>query len=136
MKREAKLAQSIGRILRFGPDMAEQDRIALENIVIGEFEDILPTYKGVKNDGVSRLYEYAARNNIGATPVEEVVVEEEVKAVEPSPVIAKVLREFEEQQAAAPVETEEVVEVVVEEAPKPKTPRARKPRVKKVTPSE
>ena len=136
MKREAKLAQSIGRILRYGPDMAEQDRIALENIVVGEFEDILPTYKGVKDDGVSRLYEYAARNNIGGAPVEEVVVEEEVKAVEPSPVIAKVIREFEEQQAAAPVEAEAVVEVVVEEAPKPKTPRARKPRAKKVTPSE
>jgi hypothetical protein len=116
--------------------MAEQDRVALENAIVGEFEDILPTYKGVKDDGVSRLYEYAARNNIGSTPVEE-VVEEEVKAVEPSPVIAKVLREFEEQQAAAaPVETEEVVEVFVEEAPKPKTPRARKPRAKKVTPSE
>ena len=136
MKREIKLSAAIDRLLKFGPDMAEQDRVALENAIVGEFEDILPTYKGVKDDSVSRLYEYAARNNIGSTPVEE-VVEEEVKAVEPSPVIAKVLREFEEQQAAAaPVETEEVVEVVVEEAPKPKTPRARKPRAKKVTPSE
>ena len=134
MKREIKLSAAIDRLLKFGPDMAEQDRVALENAIVGEFEDILPTYKGVKDDGVSRLYEYAARNNIGGTPVEE--VEEKVKAVEPSPVIAKVLREFEEQQAAAPVETEEVVEVVVEEAPKPKTPRARKPRAKKVTPSE
>lgn len=136
MKREIKLSAAIDRLLKFGPDMAEQDRVASENAIVGEFEDILPTYKGVKDDGVSRLYEYAARNNIGAIPVEEVVVEEEVKAVEPSPVIAKVLREFEEQQAAAPVEAEEVVEVVVEEAPKPKTPRARKPRAKKVTPSE
>ena len=136
MKREIKLSAAIDRLLKFGPDMAEQDRVALENAIVGEFEDILPTYKGVKDDGVSRLYEYAARNNIGSTPVEE-VVEEEVKAVEPSPVIAKVLREFEEQQAAAaPVETEEVVEVVVEEAPKPKTPRARKPHAKKATPSE
>jgi hypothetical protein len=136
MKREIKLSAAIDRLLKFGPGMAEQDRVALENAIVGEFEDILPTYKGVKDDGVSRLYEYAARNNIGSTPVEE-VVEEEVKAVEPSPVIAKVLREFEEQQAAAaPVETEEVVEVFVEEAPKPKTPRARKPRAKKVTPSE
>ena len=136
MKREIKLSAAIDRLLKFGPDMAEQDRVALENAIVGEFEDILPTYKGVKDDGVSRLYEYAARNNIGGTPVEE-VVEEEVKAVEPSPVIAKVLREFEEQQAAAaPVEVEEVVEVVVEEAPKPKTPRARKPHAKKVTPSE
>jgi membrane protein required for beta-lactamase induction len=135
MKREIKLSAAIDRLLKFGPDMAEQDRVALENAIVGEFEDILPTYKGVKDDGVSRLYEYAARNNIGSTPVEE--VEEKVKAVEPSPVITKVLREFEEQQAAAaPVETEEVVEVVVEEAPKPKTPRARKPRAKKVTPSE
>ena len=135
MKREIKLSAAIDRLLKFGPDMAEQDRVALENAIVGEFEDILPTYKGVKDDGVSRLYEYAARNNIGSTPVEE-VVEEEVKAVEPSPVIAKVLREFEEQQAAAPVEAEAVVEVVVEEAPKPKTPRAHKPRAKKVTPSE
>lgn len=136
MKREIKLSAAIDRLLKFGPDMAEQDRVALENAIVGEFEDILPTYKGVKDDGVSRLYEYAARNNIGGTPVEE-VVEEKVKAAEPSPVIAKVLREFEEQQAAAaPVEVEEVVEVVVEEAPKPKTPRARKPRAKKATPSE
>jgi membrane protein required for beta-lactamase induction len=135
MKREIKLSAAIDRLLKFGPDMAEQDRVALENAIVGEFEDILPTYKGVKDDGVSRLYEYAARNNIGGTPVEE--VEEKVKAVEPSPVITKVLREFEEQQAAAaPVEVEEVVEVVVEEAPKPKTPRARKPRAKKATPSE
>ena len=135
MKREIKLSAVIDRLLKFGPDMAEQDRVALENAIVGEFEDILPTYKGVKDDGVSRLYEYAARNNIGGTPVEE--VEEKVKAVEPSPVITKVLREFEEQQAAAaPVEVEEVVEVVVEEAPKPKTPRARKPRAKKATPSE
>jgi membrane protein required for beta-lactamase induction len=135
MKREIKLSAAIDRLLKFGPDMAEQDRVALENAIVGEFEDILPTYKGVKDDGVSRLYEYAARNNIGGTPVEE--VEEKVKAVEPSPVITKVLREFEEQQAAAaPVEVEEVVEVVVEEAPKPKTPRARKPRAKKATLSE
>ena len=135
MKREIKLSAAIDRLLKFGPDMAEQDRVALENAIVGEFEDILPTYKCVKDDGVSRLYEYAARNNIGGTPVEE--VEEKVKAVEPSPVITKVLREFEEQQAAAaPVETEEVVEVVVEEAPKPKTPRARKPHAKKATPSE
>jgi membrane protein required for beta-lactamase induction len=121
MKREIKLSAAIDRLLKFGPGMAEQDRVALENAIVGEFEDILPTYKGVKDDGVSRLYEYAARNNIGGTPVEE--VEEKVKA------------------AAAPVEVEEVeveevVEVVVEEAPKPKTPRARKPRAKKATPSE
>lgn len=114
MKREEQLRKKIAFIQKHGEGMTADDlgnRVAL---IANEFEDLLPTYKGVKDDAVSRFWEFAKR--LGEPAVEE-------------PMIAP---------TEEVVEKEEVVVVVEEEkpvvTPKPKTPR--KPRAKKAPAAE
>lgn len=128
MKRQAKFETAVNRLIKFGPDMAEADRNALAAVIVGEFEDLIPTYKGVKSDAVSRLFEYAARKT-------EVVptVEEEPAVVEAVvPAVVEVVAEEEVPVEEPEVVVEPVVEEVVEEQKAPAKPKApRKPRAKK-----
>lgn len=125
MKRQAKFETAVNRLIKFGPDMAEADRIALAAVIVGEFEDLIPTYKGVKSDAVSRLAEYAARKTEVFPIVEEpaVPVVEEVVAKEEVPAV------IEPEVAVEPVVVEEPVAEEPKTPVKPKAPR--KPRAKK-----
>lgn len=132
MKRELALKAAINRLLTFGPEMAELDRIALENKIVGDFEDIIPTYKGVKDDGVSRLYEYALRSVNPEVEVKTDVVE----IVEPEFVIEESVK-LESEEVAEPVieknvESEPLAEATEKVEDKPaevkKSSRGRKPK--------
>lgn len=85
MKREARLAEAIDEMNTL--PRGSEECIALARKTATEFEDIIPTYRGVKLDAVSRLWEYARRDGkvdeevvVGNNPT-EVVVDEVTEAL-------------------------------------------------------
>lgn len=118
MKREAQLAKKIAFVQNHTGGMTKDDAGNLVARIAAEYEDIIPTYKNVKDDAVSRFWEYAKR--LGEPVVETFVEEPEVL---PTP-------------ETAVVEVEDVVAPQVEVQAPQKPKRTRKPRAKKAPAAE